>query len=328
MSDKGGASAANHVTELKVTGHLMTFEPGLFCMLQRPGARADEQSGLPGVRVTLPPGAASGRVAIQSFRADGWLQGQEDAALIRVSGAPAQVLVTIYQTADGRDAPQIQVIRLSDPAAPTARPAPPPPAAVAAAATATPVEIAAHVQRRGDVGGRLGAWIGDRGSQRWIEGFAISPQSGVAPEDIEYQAVLGRGWLSPWAEGGQYCGSRGMALPILGLRVRLRGQAAQTHRCIVSASFVDGTAIGPVENGEACATETLAPLEAFQVMLQEVAAVASPALPAASAPAAMPAVRRRAPAAKAAPPPAEPPPAPAIPAAKPARRSASVARKS
>jgi hypothetical protein len=148
-----------------------------------------------------------------------------------------------------------------------------------APAPAADAEIAAHVQLRGDVTGRLGDWVGERGSQHWIEGFALSPQrSGVTLQDIEYQAVLGRGWLSPWSEGGQYCGSRGMALPILGLRVRLRGKAAETRTLQVSATFIDGTATGPVGPGEACEAESLAPLEAFCItLLPEAGSEAVPA---------------------------------------------------
>ena len=133
---------------------------------------------------------------------------------------------------------------------------------------AAAAEIAAHLQIRGDVLSRLGEWVGERGSQRWVEGFAISPRHEVVtPAEIEYQAVLGRGWLSPWAEGGQYCGSRGMALPILGLRARLRGKAAETHTVEISATFTDGTKIGPVGPGEACEAASLAPLEAFRITI-------------------------------------------------------------
>ena len=87
-------------------------------------------------------------------------------------------------------------------------------------------------------------------------------------EDIEYQAVLGRGWLSPWVEGGKFCGSRGMALPLLGMRIRLKGSAAASYDCSYAATFVDGTTIGPVAAGEACEAESLAGLEAFQVVLR------------------------------------------------------------
>ena len=93
-------------------------------------------------------------------------------------------------------------------------------------------------------------------------------RAGVRAGDVEYQAVLGRGWLSPWAEGGQFCGSRGMALPILGLGVRLRGAAAERFEAVVSARFTDGAAAGPITDGAPCEAASLAPLEAFLVELR------------------------------------------------------------
>ena len=93
-------------------------------------------------------------------------------------------------------------------------------------------------------------------------------RAGIKPTDLEYQAVLGRGWLSPWIEGGKFCGSRGMALPLLGLKVRLKGSVAKTHECSYSATFVDGSSVGPVPGGETCEAETLAALEAFQVVIR------------------------------------------------------------
>jgi hypothetical protein len=255
------------VTELKVSGHLMTLDAGLFCVFQAPdSAASNERSGLPGVRISLPPGPA-GRpeaVTISTFRDDGWLNGQDAAALVRVESGPAQVLVTVYQapSAPPDSAPRLQVMRLGREAASAA------PAQAATAAPSAPAEIVAHVQRTGDVPSRVGEWAGARGSRLWIEGFSLSPQDGVKPAEVEYQAVLGRGWLSPWIEGGKFCGSRGMALPLLGLKMRLKGAAAKTHECSYSASFVDGSAVGPVQGGEACEAESLAALEAFQIVIQ------------------------------------------------------------
>ncbi len=290
MSDAAQTAAAA-VTELKVSGHLMTLDPGVFCIFNSPGAAApNAQTGLPGVRISAAPapGPFKGMVTLAGFSGDGWLGGANGAALIRVSGGPAQVMVTVYQSPEGgQEAPKLQVLRLSEavaaePAGPAAAPADPPSQAAAAAAppqaaaaapppqaaAAAPMEVAAHVYGRGDVAGRLGEWMGERGSKRWIEGFGLQPASGVPVGDIEYQAVLGRGWLSPWAEGGQFCGSRGMSLPILGLCVRLRGASAETHKVRILATFVDGTAIGPVEGGEACEAPSLAALEAFQISLE------------------------------------------------------------
>ncbi len=281
MSDAANAAqqAAKLMTELKTNAQLMTLEEGTYCILQNPSQPGETAGGLPGVRVSLPPGplARPDAVRIATFRPDGWMVGGE-AALVAIRGGTGHVLVTVYQAPDApvAAAPHLQVMRLFShaagippaaaaplpPAPPAAVPVPPPPADGPAAG---PADLLAHIQSSGDVGGHFGVWLGERGSKKWIEGFAIAPVEGVPVTDIEYQAVLGRGWLSPWVEGGQFCGSRGMALPILGLKVRLRGASAETHRLEVSATFVDGAAVGPVGSGEACEAESLSPVEAMLV---------------------------------------------------------------
>ena len=217
--------AANHIAELRVSGNLMTLDAGLFCVFQAPGSPPpDPATGLPGVRVSLAPGMVSRpeAVSISTFRADGWLDGT--GALVRVKEGPAQILVTIYQSGrqSADSAPRLQVLRLNGDVAP--------PVQQQVAAAAVPVEdpeVLAHVQRTGDVGAAIGDWVGTRGSRLWMEGFGVSSHHGIEPEDIEYQGVLGRGWLSPWVEGGKFCGSRGMALPLLGFKLRLKGNAAK-----------------------------------------------------------------------------------------------------
>ncbi len=198
---EAGAPGARSVSELRVSGHLMTLDAGLFCVVQSSGA--EEASGLPGVRISLPPGPV-GRpdaVAISTFREDGWLSGRADAALVRVASGPAQILVTIYQQPGAQhEAPRLQLVRLGDQTAPAAAVAVPQPApAVAAppAAAAPPSAganlVAAHVQSRGDISVPVGEWIGDRGSKRWIEGFGIAPHEGIAARG---RRISGR--ARPW----------------------------------------------------------------------------------------------------------------------------------
>lgn len=244
---------------MRVSANLMLLEAGIYCVFGAPGAAGpDAVTGLPAVRLSAAPGVAAGRVEIVGFGAEGWLAGHEDAALLRVVGGAAQVMVTVYQEAgSGQEPPKLQVLRVSG-AGGVPAPAPAPPAA--------PIEAMAHVYGVGDVGGRFGDWIGERGGRRWIEGFALQSLRLTVPGELEYQAVLGRGWLSPWADAGHFCGSRGMSLPVLGLNVRLRGAAAAAFDIEVSASFVDGTAVGPVRQGP-CEAPSLAALEAFQVVL-------------------------------------------------------------
>jgi hypothetical protein len=272
--------SASRIAELQVSAHLMTLETGLFCVFQTPGSpQSDPATGLPGVRITPAPGIA-GRpeaVSVSTFREDGWLNGT--AALVRVTDGTAQILVTIYQHRGLDAAPRLQVLRLSgepnaasatDSAAAPAAAANAPQSGGAESQAAPPVpnpDVMAHIQRMGDVGCALGEWLGIKGSRQWVEGFGMAPLDGVAPEDLEYQAVLGRNWLSPWVESGKFCGSRGMALPLLGLKVRLKGAAAKTFECNYSATFVDGTAVGPIGSGETCEAESLAALESFQVVV-------------------------------------------------------------
>jgi hypothetical protein len=270
------SASAGRVSELSVSAHLMTLETGLYCVFPTPGSPdPDAATGLPGVRVTPAPGIA-GRpeaVSVSTFREDGWLNGT--AALVRVTDGRAQILVSVYQDLHQKHdgAPRLQVLRLSkqlDGAASETELATGNFASERGPASAGPdPEVMAHIRRTGDVAGKVGDWIGVRGSGEWIEGFGIAPNRGISPEDIEYQGVLGRNWLSPWVEGGKFCGSRGMALPLLGLKIRLTGRAAKTFECSYSANFLDGSTVGPVSGGEACEAESLAPLEAFLLIIRD-----------------------------------------------------------
>ena len=289
MSKTAEAPTQNRVIDLKAGAHMMVLDAGIFCIFHAAGQPAPGPAGLPGVRISRAPGTPAGIVTVSTFEEDGWIGASSGAALVRVTRGPAAVLVTTYQEPNSQaEAPKIQVAQLAGPTS-TA------PAAVAAAesaaapapAAAGVAEISAHVQRQGDVAAPIGEWMGTPGSQAWIEGFAIAPKTSIPTSDIEYQAVLGKGWLSPWSEGGQYCGSRGMALPILGLRVRLKGESAQTHHVRLSSTFTDGTRLGPVDGTDALEADSLAPLEAFLLEIipneaAEEAPVKAPAKAAAS----------------------------------------------
>lgn len=307
MSETAAEKPANKiVTELRVSAHLMTLDTGLFCIVCNPSKAADPVSGLPGVRVSLGPGPAGRpeQVTICAFRDDGWMTPFGDASLVRIHQGPAQVMVTVYQAPNAPEgsAPNLQVLRLSDAAVapqPRAPEAPVVSAVMPRAVGAPPVapkmmDMLAHIQGQGDVGCMMGERVGEPGSGRWIEGFAVAPTSGVAVADIEYQAVLGRDWLSPWVEGGQFCGSRGMSLPLLGLRLRLKGEAAEKFECFYSASFVDGSSVGPVPAGEPCESPELAALESMVIEIRpRGAAAAAPAKPARKPAAPKPAAKRK-----------------------------------
>lgn len=256
------------VIDLQAGAHVMILEQGVFCIFHAPGQEPPDASGLPAVRVSRAPGLSPDVVEICTFEKDGWIGGHNGAALVRVHHAHAGVLITTYRDPNStKEGPRLQVMRLVGDSSlkedlPLERTEP------VEKKQETAQDIHAHIQRHGDCSVALGNWMGEPKSQAWIEGFAINPVLDIHAADIEYQAVLGKGWLSPWVEGGHFCGSRGMSLPVLGLRVRLKGEAAEKWTLRLSASFTDGTFIDAIENPEeALEAETLAPLEAFLLEL-------------------------------------------------------------
>jgi LPS sulfotransferase NodH len=133
---------------------------------------------------------------------------------------------------------------------------------------AVEADIVAHIRNVGDVRGECGAWIGRPRSGLWIEGFSITPRQGLASQDIEYQGYQHFGQELPWVSGGRFGGTRGLTVPLRGLRVRLRSEAAVKYQCVYSAMFQDGTTVGPVPAGQLCQSASLAPLEAFRIEIR------------------------------------------------------------
>jgi hypothetical protein len=256
----------------------MTLDSGVFCLVN--GSPKPANAQLSGVRVSsLDP--ADPAVSISTFRPDGWLSGGGESALIRVLREQAQILITIYQPAGSTDtAPKLRVLRLSEASgeAPSAPDAPEAPAGRKPIMILTePHDVIAHIQRAGDVGHSFGEWVGEPGKQMAVEGFSLTAPEGLTPADLTYQAVLGRGWLSPWNEAGQFCGSRGMALPILGFKLKLSEDAAKRFALSISATFLDGTRLDDLTSEQSVEAPSLSPLEAFRINLVPKAAGNKPA---------------------------------------------------
>lgn len=265
MEIQPDAVPAGPAGALQASARLVRLEAGTYCIFHAAAQVAMPAGRVSGMRITPPPGVADVRVS--TFDADGWIGAQGGAALVRVPAHGGAVLVTTYRDGtESADLPGVQVVRLSGPGLPAQMPAPAPQGNDPVVRQAEEGGMVAHIQRRGDVRAALGEWMGTCGSGQWVEGFSIQPSAGVAAYDLEYQAILGQDWFSPWVEGGEYCGSRGMALPVLGLRVRLKGAAVKAFQCHVEASFTDGTRLGPVGDGPVMAPG-LAPLEAFRIQI-------------------------------------------------------------
>ncbi|GAN87104.1 hypothetical protein LU298_04730 [Komagataeibacter intermedius] len=269
------ARAAPQAGDVQASAQLMRLEAGTYCIFHAAVPAGAGFAPLSGMRVTVPPGMDAVRVS--TFDADGWMGAKGGAALVRMPDDGGAVLVTTYRdpARDGAALPGLQVVRLSGPQVTAAAAAVP--SSAQAAGDVRAGGMIAHIQGRGDVSAALGTWMGKRGGRQWMEGFAIQPAPGLAAGDMEYQAILGADWFSPWVNGGAYCGSRGMALPLLGLRVRLKGEAARQFVCRIEACFTDGTHLGPLEDAPVMASSQ-APLEAFRIEIlpRQAAALSDP----------------------------------------------------
>jgi hypothetical protein len=282
MSDQKQAVGAL----LEVSVQILNFEPGLYRMsyTSQRGDQAASGNGFPWAKLEVPPGAKPGQSIIAVQGESGWLARTGDAALVQVAGERAPLLLTIYQVPGANVPPEFKVQRLDVQAAPavqrelpvTLAPAAASPDGLAGAAgTATLISGLAHVQGRDIVGGADG-WIGVPGGGMPLEGFALSfagsPNAGVGSVGVgdvgvEYSATLGPDWSTPWARDGAFCGSRGLALPLLGLAARLVGAGAENLDLRGLVRFVGGREIGPISIGDVCAAPDSAPIEAFRLIV-------------------------------------------------------------
>lgn len=101
------------------------------------------------------------------------------------------------------------------------------------------VSLLAHVARRGDVEVGAGVWAAGPESPAAIEGFEIrGPQRpGLRVEAQAMALTRPTRWLD-WVPQGVFAGSRGRALPLGGLRLRLAGEAAEHFTLAADALFL------------------------------------------------------------------------------------------
>lgn len=288
----GHAGDARVRADLAATAQYLSFEPGLYAVDFSAARSAPTDVGLhlPCLRLEpIPPsGRQIGRAFVSATSEGGWIWRSIEPTFVLVVGGPAGVVLTIYKASDGMPSPQVRIRYIG---AEDAAPRPPGPAVVPPVPlvpvnaaplpgqpTPVPISQLAHVRGVGDLKTVGTEWTGRPGGNAPIEGFAIMPIGMIGEDSLEYQAVLGNNWNTPWFSAGEFCGSRGLALELLGFRLRLKDSVAAKYDCDYWGSFVGKGIVGPIANGEVCEAEG-APLEAIRIVI-----ALRPAAPNASAP--------------------------------------------
>jgi GT2 family glycosyltransferase/glycosyltransferase involved in cell wall biosynthesis len=259
--------------------------------------RANGELTLPAVHVGLGPGVRPEQVEfIAGPNTHGaWLFAQGDLLVTKVIGTGATLVMTSVR-AEGGEVLSIKVERLESRASAafeeqgadadigqqtTSQPKPkrtgkflPKDPAKPTVAPATdhlhlPVQIGAHIRARGDMMFADVPWAGRVAPGLWIEAFSVRPLDHFGAQDIEYKGLTGSGFETPWLSDEKLCGTKGMAVPLVGFAVRLKDRpTTEGYDCEYSGYFQSGVTVGPLRNGAPCrSTVANDPLEGIQVRL-------------------------------------------------------------
>jgi hypothetical protein len=275
---------------LDITAQVLNLNPGLYTVEVAPAegnpvVRLDTGLALPCARIDPLPPTGPGRAFVSVLADTSLMLPGAAPAFVRVAGGVAAAIITVYKMAGGMVPPEVRVRRISAPDLDVAIRD-----EVEPALHSLPLTLVVHIESHGDMTVEGGQWAVAPGrAGHSIEGFAILPGPDFTSDQIEYQALLGQDWTSPWTSAGDFCGSRQMALPLLGVRVRLRGDADTHFRCVVWGRYAGGEVV-QVEDGELCRNDAGTPLEGMRVALlaREPAPPAAPEAAPDPAPAAMP----------------------------------------
>jgi GT2 family glycosyltransferase/glycosyltransferase involved in cell wall biosynthesis len=308
VEKKKTKSAADpvHKDALAASVQILPLPTGLylFSVTAGPEPRPAGALQLPALHVGLGPGARSGQVEFTAgpTTEGGWLLATSDLLVVRVNGNGTTLMLTSVRGSAG-EALSIKVERLDSRTEagtvmlpPAAQPAPKAPGGKAegkrskpraatkwtaadAAPMTLPLRIGAHVRSRGDMSFAEVPWAGRVAPGLWIESFSVRPLAHLAAADIQYKGLTGSGFETPWLSDDEMCGTKGMAVPLVGFAVRLKaGPGTARYDCEYSGYFKSGLTVGPLRNGAPCrSTVANDPLEGLQIRILRRVTAATPA---------------------------------------------------
>jgi hypothetical protein len=241
---------------------LVPLDPGLYAFsLTAETAWREPGAGLalPLVQLCAAPRQDGAVEITDSFgRAGSWLGGCHTVLFVKSPAGGGAALVTGYLARDPDTAPlELDIRRVAPPGPPvmTLR------MGGAGVAERSPegagLDIVAHIRGRGDVRFLDTTWVGRLGPGLWIEGFTVQLHSRLTGVAIEYKGLTANGTETPWIETGDFCGTRGQGLPLIGFAVRQKTvPGGAPIDCEYTGYFQSGAIAGPTRNGAPCRSAT------------------------------------------------------------------------
>ena len=257
MSEASAVTPRPSELQLDVAAQRVSFGAGLYLItLADVGVQQADGLSLPCVRIDpVPPSRERpGRAFLASLSEGQWLNSVTQSAFLRIEGGAANLILTTYKALGGPTAPKVRIrlVKDADEAATViAPPAQKRPALMARgpAEDTLPLTLLVHCAGIGDVRVGGGEWAGAADPRFAIEAFSIAPESLEGDAALEYQSIMGVDWSSPWVTSPELSGSRGLALPLFGMRARFVGALEDKYELVVWARSGERE-LGPVTQGE------------------------------------------------------------------------------
>jgi GT2 family glycosyltransferase len=254
---------------------VLPLPPGLyrFSVTEAAPAPAAGNLRLPALHVGIAPGVPTAEVEFTAGTGThgGWLVTRSDVLTVRVLGTGSTLLLTSVRQTGGAVI-SVKVERVGEAGdAPVVSPGNGALVATVVGkkrAAGLSVKVAAHIRARGDMSFVDVDWAGRVAPGLWIESFSIQPLRHIEAADIEYKALTGGGFETPWLSDDRMCGTRGLSTPLLGFAIRLKPRVTAYYDVEYSGYFQSGLTIGPVRNGAPCRSSVAGdPLEGIQIRL-------------------------------------------------------------
>ncbi len=257
MSDLTALRARSTEVQLDVAAQRVSFGAGLYLItLTGVGALKVDGLALPCVRIDpLPPSPERpGRAYLASLSEGQWLNSSNQSAFLRIEGGSANLILTTYNVSGDAPSPKVRIRLVKDAeeaASVVAAPAPKRPELMPPGALedTLPLTLLVHCSGIGDLTVPGGQWAGAADPRFAIEAFSLAPVGLEGDVALEYQSIMGVDWSSPWVASPELSGSRGLALPLFGMRGRFVGADADQYELVMWARSGDRE-LGPTTAGE------------------------------------------------------------------------------
>lgn len=240
---------------MKITTTTVVLNPGMYVLRHPKGKQ-------PALTVTRAPGTAANNGKLELLSTPNThgsiLRDGSDCIVMYVSRAPVEIAVAAYLVDDAQAVPALRIDQIALDAATPAPAAPvlpatmnadvPKPAPRQIQISDTGISVIAHIERTGDVVAGDGATVGDPAKALRVEGFQVMWPNRPAGLELTYSiTVEGIGAL-PAVAIGKFCGTRGQARRITGLRFTLGGPDAAQYVLEGTAWFTGGFKL-PISSG-------------------------------------------------------------------------------